>query len=170
MSRVAALAEAVLDRGRTQGLMVATAESCTGGLIAAALTDVPGASRVFDRGFVAYSNLAKRQLLAVPEPLLLEYGAVSEEVARAMAEGALAGSTAGAAVSVTGIAGPGGGSERKPVGTVVFARAERGDAPDKMVADKREFGDIGRSAVRVQAALCALELLMPSTADEAGVP
>ena len=161
MSRIQALAETVLERARAQGLMVATAESCTGGMVAAALTDVPGSSDVFDRGVVAYSNLAKRQLLAVPEPLLLEYGAVSEEVARAMAEGALAASSAFAAVSVTGIAGPGGGSDRKPVGLVWFAVARRGGLTRSR---EERYGDIGRAAVRTAATETALRLLLEAVA------
>ena len=157
MSRIAALAAAVLERGRAEGLMVATAESCTGGLVAAALTDVPGSSDVFDRGFVTYSNLAKRQVLALPEPLLLEYGAVSEEVARAMAEGALAASAAGVSVAVTGVAGPGGGSEKKPVGLVWFATARRGGLTASV---QERFGDLGRSEIRAAAAETALRLLL----------
>ena len=157
MSRAGALAEAVLERGRAHGLMVATAESCTGGLVAAALTEVPGSSDVFDRGFVTYSNLAKRQALGVPELLLLENGAVSEEVARAMAEGALAASTAGATVAVTGIAGPGGGAADKPVGLVWFATARRGG----LTRSHRElFGDLGRAGVRASATETALRLLL----------
>ena len=161
MSRTRALAETVLERARAQGLMLATAESCTGGLVAAALTDVPGSSAVFDRGFVAYSNLAKRQLLAVPEPLLLEYGAVSEEVARAMAGGALAASSAFAAVSVTGIAGPGGGAEKKPVGLVWFATARRGGLTR---SHSERYGDLGRGQVRAAATETALRLLLETLA------
>ena len=162
MSRAGALAEAVLERGRAQGLMVATAESCTGGMIAAALTDIPGSSAVFDRGFVTYANLAKRQLLGVPELLLLEHGAVSEEVARAMAEGALAASTAGAAVSVTGVAGPGGGTEDKPVGLVWFATARRGG----LTRSHRElYGDaLGRPGIRAAATETGLRLLLEALA------
>ena len=157
MSRTRAMAETVLERARAQGLMLATAESCTGGLVAAALTDVPGSSAVFDRGFVTYSNLAKRQLLAVPEPLLLEYGAVSEEVARAMAEGALAASSAFASVSVTGVAGPGGGSEKKPVGLVWFATARRGGLTR---SHGERDGDQGRGPIRAAATETALRLLL----------
>ena len=161
MSRLQALAETVLERARAQGLMVATAESCTGGLVAAALTDVPGSSDVFDRGFVTYSNLAKRQLLAVPPPLLLECGAVSEEVARAMAEGALAASSAFAAVSITGLAGPGGGTEKKPVGLVWFATARRGGLTR---SHEERYGDLGRSQVRAAATETALRLLLEALA------
>src|SRR6185503_18341011 len=112
----AALAEAVLAQHRRAHLKVATAESCTGGAIAAALTDIAGSSDVFERGFVVYSNEAKTELLGVPAPLVAKHGAVSQEVAAAMAEGALAHSRADAAISVTGIAGPGGGTPSKPVG------------------------------------------------------
>ena len=161
MSRIGALAEAVLERARAQGLMVATAESCTGGLIAAALTDVPGSSAVFDRGFVTYSNLAKRQLLDVPEPLLLQHGAVSEEVARAMAEGALAASSAFAAVSVTGVAGPGGGTPEKPVGLVWFATARRGGLTR---SHQERYGDLGRGPVRTAATETGLRLLLEALA------
>ncbi|MCB2101332.1 MAG: CinA family protein, partial [Rhodobacterales bacterium] len=115
------LARAVIAECLADGLTVATAESCTGGLIAACLTAVPGSSSVVDRGFVTYSNTAKTQMLDVPEALLVEHGAVSAPVARAMAEGALARSGASLAVAVTGIAGPGGGTETKPVGLVHIA-------------------------------------------------
>ena len=156
-----AKAEEVIAANRAAGRRIALAESCTGGLAAVALTEVAGSSDVFEGGFVTYSDEAKRWLLGVSEEVLDTFGAVSIATAWGMAHGALKRLEADVAVAITGIAGPGGGSERKPVGTVVFARAERGDAPDKMVADKREFGDLGRSAVRVQAALCALDLLMP---------
>lgn len=119
-------AAALLDECRTRGIMLATAESCTGGLIVAALTAIAGSSDVVDRGFVAYSNEAKTDLVGVPPALIARHGAVSEEVARAMAEGALSRSIADIAVSVTGIAGPGGGSAAKPVGLVCFALAQRG--------------------------------------------
>jgi nicotinamide-nucleotide amidase len=161
VSRASALAAAVLERGRAQGLMVATAESCTGGLVAAALTAVPGSSDVFDRGWVTYSNLAKRQQLSVPEPLLFEYGAVSEEVVRAMAEGALAASAAGAAVAVTGVAGPGGGTPEKPVGLVWFAAARRGGLTH---STQERFGDLGRDTVREAATETALRLLLEALA------
>ena len=122
------LAEAatLLAACRARGWMLATAESCTGGLIAAALTAIPGASDVVDRGFVTYSNDAKMELLGVPEAMLAAHGAVSEAVVRAMAEGALARSRATISVSVTGLAGPGGGSAEKPVGLVWFGLAQRG--------------------------------------------
>jgi nicotinamide-nucleotide amidase len=119
-------AEAVLDACRTSGTMLATAESCTGGLIAAALTAIAGSSDVVDRGFVTYSNDAKNQMIGVPMPLIERYGAVSEQVAAAMASGALSRSRARIAVSVTGVAGPGGGSAEKPVGLVCFGLARTG--------------------------------------------
>jgi nicotinamide-nucleotide amidase len=125
---ILAQAEAVLAACRAAGLQVATAESCTGGLIAAALTAIAGSSDVVDRGFVTYSNEAKTEMLGVPAELIARVGAVSEPVAKTMAEGALARSPAGVAVSVTGIAGPGGGSADKPVGLVWFGLARRGAA------------------------------------------
>jgi nicotinamide-nucleotide amidase len=160
-----AAATRVLDANRAAGRMVATAESCTGGLVMAALTEIPGSSDVVDRGFVTYSNEAKLEMIGVSRDILETFGAVSIAVAWAMAQGALKHSQADVAVAVTGIAGPGGGSEKKPVGTVVFARAVRGHDPDKMVADIHQFGDLGRSEIRRQAALVALELLMPVAED-----
>ncbi len=129
-----AQAEAVLAACRAAGMMVATAESCTGGLIAAALTAIAGSSDVVDRGFVTYSNAAKTQMLGVPAALIEAHGAVSEPVARAMAEGALAHSAAALAVAVTGIAGPGGGSAGKPAGLVWFGLARRGHATSTLHA------------------------------------
>lgn len=119
-------AESLLAACRAKGIMLATAESCTGGLIAAVLTAIAGSSDVVDRGFVTYSNEAKNELIGVPMPLIQAHGAVSEEVARAMAEGALGRSRATIAISVTGVAGPGGGSVEKPVGLVCFGLAEKG--------------------------------------------
>jgi nicotinamide-nucleotide amidase len=156
-----AAAARVLDANRAAGRMVAVAESCTGGLVAAALTEIAGSSDVFERGFVTYSNEAKMEAIGVNQDILVTFGAVSVAVAWAMAQGALQHSHADIAVAITGIAGPAGGSEKKPVGTVVFARAVRGDDPDRVVADVRNFGDLGRSEIRRQAALVALELLMP---------
>ncbi|MBV8687698.1 MAG: CinA family protein [Alphaproteobacteria bacterium] len=156
-----AAARKVVEANRAAGLRVALAESCTGGLVAAALTEVPGSSDVLDSAFVTYSNQAKIGLLGVSEDVVETFGAVSIAVAWNMAQGALARSGADTAVAVTGIAGPDGGSDRKPVGTVVFARARRGADPREIVADVKEFGDLGRGGVRLQAALCALELLMP---------
>ena len=155
------LARRVVEANRAAGRRVAVAESCTGGLVAAALTEIAGSSDVLEAGFVTYSNEAKAKLLGVSEDVIETFGAVSVAVAWAMAQGALAASGADVAVAITGIAGPAGGSERKPVGTVVFARAERDADPDEIVADTQMFGDIGRGGVRLQAALCALELLLP---------
>jgi nicotinamide-nucleotide amidase len=140
-------AERLLDELRVAKLKLATAESCTGGLIAAYLTEVPGSSDVVERGFVTYSNEAKAEILGVPKAMLAERGAVSAEVARAMAEGALAVSRADIAVSVTGVAGPGGGSEAKPVGLVHMAGARRGAMT---LAREFRFGDIGRHGVRLR--------------------
>jgi nicotinamide-nucleotide amidase len=148
-------AEAVLATFRAAGLRIATAESCTGGLIAAALTAIAGSSDVVDRGFVTYSDAAKTELLGVPANLIATLGAVSEPVARQMAEGALARSAAEVAVAVTGIAGPGGGSDDKPVGLVWFGLARRGHA----VATLREVFPGGRAAVRQQTVVRAFELL-----------
>ncbi len=148
-------AEALLEAFRARGVLVATAESCTGGLIAAALTEIAGSSDVVDRGFVTYSNAAKTELLGVPAALIEAHGAVSEPVARAMAEGALRRSAAGVTVSVTGIAGPGGGSAEKPVGTVWFGCAGPGGA---RATERRVFpGD--RAAIRAATVLHAFEML-----------
>jgi nicotinamide-nucleotide amidase len=159
-----AAAARVLEANRAIGRTVALAESCTGGLVAAALTEVAGSSDVFDRGFVTYSNDAKMDAIGVNRDILETFGAVSIAVAWAMAQGAIRHSHADIAVAITGIAGPAGGSEKKPVGTVVFARALRDADPDTVMADVRHFGDLGRSEIRRQAALVALELLMPDAA------
>ncbi len=151
-----ARAAAVLEHLRRRGLMAATAESCTGGLVAAALTAVPGSSDVVDRGFVTYSNSAKTELLGVDPALIDRHGAVSEPVARAMAEGAVARSLAGVAVAITGVAGPGGGSFAKPVGLVHLAAHRRGGQTLHL---ERRYGDIGRGAVRAAALADALDLL-----------
>lgn len=156
-----ALARRVVDENRRMGRTFALAESCTGGLVSAAITEIPGSSEVFEASFVTYSNEIKNELLKVSQDVLETFGSVSVATAWAMAQGALARTHAHVTVAITGIAGPGGGSEQKPVGTVVFARAERGGNPDKVVADMRQFEDNGRSGVRLQAALCALELLLP---------
>jgi nicotinamide-nucleotide amidase len=162
-------ARAVLAANRAAGRRVAVAESCTAGLVCAALTELAGSSDVFEAGFVTYSNDAKMDVLHVSEDVLDTFGSVSIAAAWSMAQGALAASRADVAVAITGIAGPDGGSERKPVGTVVFATARRGQDPADIVADTRQFGDLGRAGVRLQAALCALELLMPEdAADPAG--
>lgn len=155
-------ARKVIEANRAAGKRVAVAESCTGGLVAAALTEVAGSSDVFEGGMVTYSDEAKIDLLGVSLDVLETFGSVSIAVAWAMAQGALARTRADTTVAITGIAGPEGGSDRKPVGTVVFARARRGADPEEVVADRREFGDLGRGGVRLQAALCALELLMPA--------
>jgi nicotinamide-nucleotide amidase len=154
-------ARRVVEASRSAGLRLAVAESCTGGLVAAALTEIPGSSDVLEAGFVTYANEAKMGLLGVSEDVVDTFGAVSIAVAWSMAQGALKRTGADTAVAVTGIAGPGGGSEKKPVGTVIFARARRGADPKEIVADTRHFGDLGRGGVRLKAALCALELLMP---------
>jgi len=158
-------ARRVIDANRAAGRRVAVAESCTGGLVSAALTEIPGSSDVFDCGLVTYSNDMKLALLKVSSDVLETFGSVSVAVAWSMAQGALELSGADTAVAITGVAGPGGGSEKKPVGTVVFARAEKGADPAEVVADRKEFGDLGRGGVRLQAALCALELLMPSAGE-----
>jgi nicotinamide-nucleotide amidase len=157
------LARRVVEENRAAGRRVATAESCTGGLVAAALTEIPGSSDVIDTGLVTYSNEAKCRLLGVSMDVIETFGSVSVAVAWAMAQGALRASNADVAVALTGIAGPAGGSDRKPVGTVVFAVAERDADPQTIVADTQCFGDLGRGGVRLQAALCALELLLPDS-------
>ena len=149
-------AKRVLDLCRARDLRVATAESCTGGLVAAALTEIAGSSDVVDCGFVTYSNEAKQKLLGVPAATLRRHGAVSAETAAAMAAGALKKSQADLAVAVTGIAGPGGGSKQKPVGLVYFAAASRGG---QRVARERRFGKIGRVRVRLRSVAQALALL-----------
>ena len=158
-------ARRVLDANRAAGRRIAVAESCTGGLVSAALTELPGSSDVFEAGFVTYSNEAKTGMLRVSSDVLETFGAVSIATAWSMAQGVLAKSDADVAVAITGVAGPDGGSARKPVGTVVFARAEKGKDPADVHAERREFGDQGRGGVRLQAALCALELLLPRPSD-----
>ncbi len=149
-------ARQLIERAKARAVRIAAAESCTGGLIAAALTSIPGASDVVERGFVTYSNEAKSEMLAVPAELIARKGAVSMEVALAMADGALKASRADAAVAVTGIAGPAGGSEAKPVGLVHIAAARRGGA---RLHEECRFGDVGREAVREATVRKALELL-----------
>ena len=156
-----AKAQAVVAANLAAGRTVALAESCTGGLVSAALTEVPGSSAMFDRGYVTYSNEAKMESIGVNQDILETFGAVSVAVAWAMAQGALHHSGADIAVAITGIAGPDGGTAKKPVGTVVFACATRTGDPDKVVADVEHFGDLGRHEIRRQAALVALSLLMP---------
>lgn len=164
-------ARRVVEANRAIGRRVALAESCTGGLVAAALTEIPGSSEVLEASIVTYSNEAKVALLGVNPDVLETFGAVSIAVAWSMAQGAVKRSAADVAVAITGVAGPEGGSVKKPVGTVVFARAERNADPADIHADRKDFGDLGRGGIRLQAALCALELLMPaSPAPEALEP
>jgi nicotinamide-nucleotide amidase len=154
--RLRRTASRVLDLCRAQGLRIVTAESCTGGLVAGALTEIAGSSDVFDRGFVTYSDEAKRAMLGVPGTMLKRHGAVSSQTAAAMAKGALKNSPADLAVAVTGVAGPGGGTKRKPVGLVYFAAVNR---DGKKLARTRRFGKIGRQQVRLRSVAQALELL-----------
>jgi nicotinamide-nucleotide amidase len=158
---IARLAAQVVADNRAAGRTVALAESCTGGLVAAALTEVAGSSAVLDRGFVTYSNEAKQQLLGVNPDIIDTFGAVSIACAWAMAQGALKRSGADVAVAISGIAGPDGGSPQKPVGTVVFARAIRGQNEDEALAEMRLLDGSSRATVRHQATLIALELLLP---------
>jgi nicotinamide-nucleotide amidase len=150
-------AKEVLDACRSGGLRLATAESCTGGLVAAVLTSIAGSSDVVEAGLVTYSNAAKHQLLGLPEDLIATHGAVSEQVARAMAEGALVRIRADIAVSVTGIAGPAGGSAEKPVGLVYFACARR---EHPTLHRRRMFGDLGRDRIRELSVMEALDLVL----------
>jgi nicotinamide-nucleotide amidase len=153
--QINSLAQAVVEGARRRGWTVTAAESCTGGLVAAALTEVPGASEVLERSLVTYSNAAKTALLGVPGPVLAAHGAVSAATAEAMAAGARTAAAADLAVAVTGIAGPGGGSAEKPVGLVWFAIADR----EGVIAHEARLDDAGRSAVRLAATTRALELL-----------
>lgn len=155
--RIWALAQQIVDKAGAEGLMLATAESCTGGMIAAAITDVPGSSAVLDRGFITYSNEAKSEMLGVPLETIARYGAVSRLVARAMAEGALARSRADIAVSVTGIAGPSGGTAQKPVGLVWFGLAVQGG---QTRTERRVFASGDRTFVRMRATELALTLAL----------
>jgi nicotinamide-nucleotide amidase len=150
------LAEVVLSDARAQKLRIATAESCTGGLIAGLLTEIPGSSDVLDRGFVVYSNRAKQDMLNVPGDLIADMGAVSEPVARIMAEGAVENSNAHVAVAVTGVAGPGGGTPLKPVGLVHIAACRERRS---IIHEAHRFGDIGRGEIRMKSVEAALELL-----------
>ncbi|PKQ02078.1 MAG: damage-inducible protein CinA [Alphaproteobacteria bacterium HGW-Alphaproteobacteria-12] len=154
--RLVHLAELTLADARAQNLMLVTAESCTGGLIAGLLTEIAGSSDVVERGFVVYSNEAKRDMLDVPGDLIADSGAVSEPVARAMAEGALKNSRAHVSISVTGIAGPGGGTPMKPVGLVHFGAARQGRS---IIHDVQRFGDIGREEIRIRSIEVALTLV-----------
>jgi nicotinamide-nucleotide amidase len=152
----------LLDICRARGNRIATAESCTGGLVAGLLTELPGSSDVVERGFVTYSNEAKQECLGVSAALLQQYGAVSEPVARAMAEGALVHSRTDLAVSVTGVAGPGGGSAAKPVGLVHLGVSRAGGIT---LHREYRFGDIGRGEVRMKAVEAALALLLESLGE-----
>jgi nicotinamide-nucleotide amidase len=151
-----AAASALLELCKARKLMVVTAESCTGGLVAGALTDIAGSSAVVDRGFVTYTNEAKHQMLGVPNETLEKFGAVSRDTAEAMVRGALGHANADLAVSITGIAGPGGGSAEKPVGLVHFAAASRSG---RLIHRERRLGDIGRAEVRRRSVLEALAML-----------
>lgn len=150
------LASTILDEARAKGLRIATVESCTGGLIAGLLTEIAGSSDVVERGFVTYSNDAKHELVGVPDDLIAAHGAVSVAVAKAMAEGGVTHAHADLAVSVTGIAGPGGGTPQKPVGLVHMAVARQGAITRH---EEHRFGDLGRSAVRLETVKAALTLL-----------
>ncbi len=156
-----AAATAVLDTCRARGLTLATAESCTGGLVAGALTEIAGSSAVVDRGFVTYSNEAKQQMLGVPADTIQKFGAVSRETAEAMARGALAHADVDLVVAITGIAGPGGGSRDKPVGLVHFACAARDGS---LAHAEMRYGDIGRAEVRRASVLQALTMLQTMAA------
>ncbi len=155
--RIPVLAQRLVDRAAARGLMVAAAESCTGGMLAGAITDIPGASAVFERGFVTYSNAAKSEMLGVRTDLIHQFGAVSQPVAKAMAKGALARSPADLAISITGVAGPSGGSEVKPVGLVWFALAKR---HGEIRTERRVFAGGDRNFVRLRATQTALQLLL----------
>ena len=156
---VLALATRVVEANAAAGRRIALAESCTGGMVAAALTEIPGSSAVLDRSYVTYSNAAKQECLGVSEDIIDAFGAVSVACVYAMANGVLARCDADVALAISGIAGPDGGSEEKPVGTVVFARMVRGE--EKPFAEHRVFAESTRSGVRLQATLSALELLLP---------
>ena len=158
-------AAALIALCRTRGKKIATAELCTGGLVAGLLTEIPGASAVVDRGFVVYSNEAKQELLGVPAATLVAFGAVSHETARAMARGAVAHSHADLAIAITGVAGPDGGTPEKPVGLVHFACA---GADGSVVALERRYGDLGRAAIRLASVATALDMLDEAALRGAG--
>jgi nicotinamide-nucleotide amidase len=160
--KIAALAKRVVELNIAAGRIVSVAESCTGGLVSSALTEIPGSSAIFHSGFTTYSDLAKIKVLGVNPELIETFGAVSVATVWAMAQGALAKSGADIAVAISGVAGPGGGTDKKPVGTVVFAVAEKGADPEDVNADRRDFGaDKSRAEIRIEATLYALELLLP---------
>ena len=169
-AELVAAARRVVEENLAIGRRISVAESCTGGLVSAALTEIAGSSEIFESGYVTYSNDAKLDMLKVSSDVLETFGAVSIATAWAMAQGALEMSGADVTVAITGVAGPAGGTEKKPVGTVVFARAEKGADPGNVVADRKDFGDLGRGGIRLQAALCALELLLPPAGDEPATP
>lgn len=161
---ITSLAERVIVENKAAGKTIATAESCTGGLVAGALTEIAGSSAVLDRGFVTYSNESKMESLGVAQDIIETFGAVSIACVWAMAQGALERSNADVAVAISGVAGPGGGTQLKPVGTVVFARAYRnqeGEPEGELKHFEGGDGPNGRAAIRHQATLCALELLLP---------
>lgn len=163
-AKIARMAERVVAENKAAGRTVAVAESCTGGLVAAAITEVPGSSAILGSGYVTYSNDAKMTMLGVNADILDTFGAVSVAVAWVMAQGALKKSGADIAVAISGVAGPDGGTENKPVGTVVFAVAKKGQDPEDVVGDRKAFGaDKSRADIRSFATLYALELLLPST-------
>ena len=149
-------AQLLIGEATVRNIKIATAESCTGGLVAGLLTEIPGSSAVLERGFVVYSNRAKEEMLHVPGDLLADYGAVSEPVARALAEGALHESRANLTVAITGIAGPGGGTGFKPVGLVHFASAKENR---QMRHEEHVFGDLGRTQIRLEAVRVAVRML-----------
>lgn len=149
-------ARLLLDDAQARGIKIATAESCTGGLVAALLTEIAGSSATVDRAFVVYSNQAKQEMLGVPGDMIADFGAVSEPVARALAEGALHESRANLTIAITGIAGPGGATPMKPVGLVHFASARENRA---IRHEEHRFGDIGRDQVRLEAVRVALRML-----------
>ena len=160
---ITALAQKVVRENQALGRKIALAESCTGGLVCAAITEIPGSSAVLEYGFVTYANEAKTDLLNVSSDLFETCGAVSPAVAGAMALGALAKSGADVAVAISGVAGPGSGTEEKPVGTVVFALAKKSDKVENVVTERKNFGvDKSRAEIRMAATLYALELLLPS--------
>lgn len=161
MTDLGTIAADVLAANRAAGRRIATAESCTGGMVAAALTGIAGSSDVVEAGFVTYSNAAKSRMLGVDPAIFEADGAVSPACALAMATGALTHSDADVAVAITGVAGPGGGSPEKPVGLVVFARALRGANPPAHFVQRVQFGSLDRAAIRLAAARYALALLMP---------
>lgn len=159
---IAEMAERVVAENKAAGRMIATAESCTGGLVAAAITEIPGSSAVLGNGYVTYSNAAKIATLGVNEDIIDTFGAVSVACAWAMAQGALKKSGADIAVAISGVAGPDGGTAQKPVGTVVFAVAEKGKDANDVNADRMDFGsDKSRAEIRTIATLHALTLLLP---------